>query len=122
MLRFGPDGVTGHPDHRAISACTAAVFHSAAPPSARLLQATVAERRVSRWIELHASLSVFLPGYPVIDPAAQLAVDLVLNRDIATRKVRALAAQATQTTGLIATMGLDRYTAWVGDETFVERV
>jgi hypothetical protein len=32
-----------------------------------------------------------------------------------------LAAQATQTAGLIAAIGIDRYTAWVGDESFVER-
>jgi hypothetical protein len=48
-------------------------------------------------------------------------VDLVLDTETATRKVRALTAQATQTTSLIATLGLDRYTAWVGDESFVER-
>jgi LmbE family N-acetylglucosaminyl deacetylase len=122
VLTFGPDGITGHPDHQAVSVWTAAALDLAAPRSARLLQATVAERRVSRWSELHASLSVFLPGYPVIDPTALLAVDLVLDPDIAARKVRALAAQATQTTGLIATLGVDRYAAWVGDETFVERV
>ena len=34
--------------------------------------------------------------------------------------VRALAAQQTQTAGLIATLGADVYTAWVGDESFVE--
>jgi hypothetical protein len=33
-----------------------------------------------------------------------------------------LAAQATQTTGIIEAMGMDTYTAWVGDESFVERV
>ncbi len=122
VLTFGSDGITGHPDHQAVATWTAAAFDLAAPSSARLLQAALAERRVSRWSELHASLSVFLPGYPVIDPTARLAVDLVLDPDTAARKVRALAAQTTQTTGLITTMGLDHYTAWVGDETFVERV
>jgi LmbE family N-acetylglucosaminyl deacetylase len=121
VVTFGPDGITGHPDHQAVSAWAAAAFNLAAPATARLLHAAVAERRMSRWRELHASLSVFLPGYPVIDPTARLAVDLVLDPDIAARKVRALAAQATQTSSLIASMGLDRYTAWVGDETFVAR-
>jgi hypothetical protein len=36
------------------------------------------------------------------------------------RKVRALAAQTTQTAGPIAAMGIDRYTARVGDESFAE--
>jgi hypothetical protein len=29
-------------------------------------------------------------------------------------------AQTTQTTGLVAAMGVDRYTAWVGEESFLE--
>lgn len=121
VLTFGPDGITGHPDHQTVAAWTAAAFDRAGRSGARLLQATVAERRVSRWGALNESLSVFLPGYPITAPAARLAVDLVLDQDTVARKVRALTAQATQTAGLIAAMGIDRYTAWVGDESFVER-
>ena len=44
----------------------------------------------------------------------------MLSPDVAARKVRALAAQTTQTAGLITAMGVDRYTAWVGDESFVQ--
>jgi LmbE family N-acetylglucosaminyl deacetylase len=121
VLTFGPDGITGHPDHQAVSAWTAAAFDLAALPRARLLQAAIAERREARWGELNASLGIYLPGYPVLAPAARLAVDLVLDAEITDRKVRALTAQATQTSGLITAMGLDRYTAWVGEESFVER-
>jgi LmbE family N-acetylglucosaminyl deacetylase len=121
VLTFGPDGITGHPDHRAVSEWTAAAFDRAAAPGARLLQATIAERRVPRWGALNESLGIFEPGYPITTPAQRLAVDLVLDADTVARKVRALAAQATQTAGLIAAMGIDRYTAWVGDESFVER-
>ncbi|WP_455350976.1 hypothetical protein [Streptomyces sp. SYSU K217416] len=53
-------------------------------------------------------------------PARRLAVDLALDADTAARKVRALAAQETQTGELIAGMGVDRFAAWVGDESFVE--
>jgi hypothetical protein len=45
----------------------------------------------------------------------------VLDEETAARKVRALAAQVTQTAGLIAAMGVNRYTRWVGEESFVER-
>ena len=121
VLTFGPDGITGHPDHQTVSAWTVAAFDRAAPSGARLLQAAVTEHRVQRWSSLNASLSVYLTGYPVLAPPARLAVDLVLDPDITARKVRALAAQTTQTTGLIAMLGLDRYTAWVGEESFVER-
>ena len=122
ILTFGPDGITGHPDHRAVSAWVTAAHARAAAPGSRLLYAAVADRRVQRWKELDDSLGVYLPGYPVTTPTGRLAVDLVLDPDTATRKVRALAAQETQTAGLIAIMGMDTYTAWVGEESFIERV
>jgi LmbE family N-acetylglucosaminyl deacetylase len=120
VVTFGPDGITGHPDHRTVSAWVTAAFDRAAAPGARLLYAAAAERRVPRWQDLDERLGVYLPGYPVAVPDEQLAVDLVLDPDTAARKVRALAAQTTQTAGLIATMGIDCYTAWVGEESFVE--
>jgi LmbE family N-acetylglucosaminyl deacetylase len=121
VLTFGPDGITGHPDHQAVSAWTAAAFDRVAPDGARLLQAAFPEQRVARWRDLDSDLGVYLPGYPVVVPAERLVVDLQLSPDLAERKVRALAAQETQTAGLIVALGLDRYTAWVGEEGFVER-
>ena len=120
VLTFGPDGITGHPDHQVVSAWATAAFDQAAPPGARLLHSAVAQRR-GRWSTLNDSLGVFLPGYPVTTPTDRLSLDLVLDPDTAARKVRALAAQTTQTAGLIAAMGVDCYTAWVGDESFAER-
>jgi LmbE family N-acetylglucosaminyl deacetylase len=120
VLTFGPDGITGHLDHQAVSAWTTAAFDRAAPPGARLLYAAVTERHASRWNELDDELGVYLPGYPITTPDHRLAVDLVLDPDTAARKVRALGAQVTQTAGLIAIMGVERYTAWVGDECFAE--
>jgi len=120
VLTFGADGITGHPDHQAVGSWAAAAFDRTARPSARLLQAAVPERQVRQWGELNEQLGVYLPGYPVTVPDDRLVVDLVLEPQVAARKVRALAAQETQTSGLIATLGLERYTAWVADEAFVQ--
>ena len=120
VLTFGPDGITGHPDHQAVSTWASAAFDLAAPTEARLLQAAIAERREARWGQLNANLGIYLPGYAVPAPPDRLAVDLVLDPEIVDRKVRALSAQTTQTTGLIEAMGLDRYTAWVGEESFTD--
>jgi LmbE family N-acetylglucosaminyl deacetylase len=120
VVTFGRDGLTGHPDHRTVSAWTGAAFDHAAPRGARLLHATLAQRRAPRWSALTASLGIYPPGYPVLTPTDELAVDLVLPPEVARRKFRALAAQETQTTGLITALGVNRYTAWVGDESFVE--
>jgi LmbE family N-acetylglucosaminyl deacetylase len=120
VLTFGPDGITGHPDHQTVSAWAGAAFQRVALPGSRLLHAAVTEQRAARWSALSERLDVYQPGYPVLTPDERLAVDLVLTDDVAARKVRALAAQATQTTGLIAALGAEVYTAWVGVEEFAE--
>lgn len=120
VLTFGPDGITGHPDHQTVSAWTTAAFRTAGPPAARLLYSTYSDRRTERWAELNNRLAIFAPGYPIFTPADRLAVDLVLDPATAARKARALAAQETQTTELIAMLGLERYTSWVSDESFVD--
>jgi LmbE family N-acetylglucosaminyl deacetylase len=122
VVTFGPDGITGHPDHQAVSAWTTAAFDQAARPGARLLYAAFSGQRVRRWQELTDAFGIFPPGYPPSIPDDQLAVDLDLDEDTVDRKVRALMAQVTQTAGLIDAMGLDRYTAWMSEESFVERV
>ena len=121
VLTFGPDGNTGHPDHRAVSGWAAAAFDRVARPGARLLQSTVTEGWVRRWREVNESFGVFLAGYPVTTRDEDLTVHLQLDRAVAARKVRALAAQTTQTAGLIAAMGQDSFTAWVSEEAFAER-
>lgn len=122
VLTFGPDGITGHPDHQAVGGWVAAAFDLASRPGTRLLHSAVSARRIPRWSAVDDSLGVYLPGYPVPVPDDTLALDLVLDGDSAARKVRALAAQQTQTAGLISAMGVDCYTEWVRDETFVEWV
>jgi LmbE family N-acetylglucosaminyl deacetylase len=119
VLTFGPDGITGHPDHQTVSGWTGMAFARAAPPEARLLHAAMSEPRAARWAALEAGLGVYSHGYPITTPADRLALDLVLDPSTAARKVRALRAQATQTDPLVAAMGIDVYTAWVGVESFV---
>ncbi len=120
VVTFGPDGNTGHPDHQAVSAWATAAFDRAAPPGARLLYSAVTDRWARRWRELNEKLEVFVPGYPVVTADDRLAIDLVLDPDTLARKVRALAAQTTQTAGVIEAMGIDTYAQWVSEEAFVD--
>jgi LmbE family N-acetylglucosaminyl deacetylase len=119
VVTFGPDGFTGHIDHRTVSAWATAAFAKVAAPGARLLYAAAPEGRAGRWAALNDELGVYEAGYPVLVPNADLALDLVLDPETLDRKVRALAAQATQTAGLIDMLGIETYTAWVGEESFV---
>ena len=63
VLTFGPDGVTGHPDHRTVSAWTGAAF-AAAAPGARLLHAAVPAGRVRRGGRGCTSFDVYAAGLP----------------------------------------------------------
>jgi LmbE family N-acetylglucosaminyl deacetylase len=120
VLTFGPDGNTGHPDHRAVSRWAAAAFDRVARPGARLLQSTVTEGWARRWSPVNESFGVFSSGYPVVTAEENLSVHVTLAPAVAARKVRSLAAQTTQTAGLIAAMGLDSFTAWASEEAFTD--
>ncbi|MCZ7528071.1 MAG: PIG-L family deacetylase [Acidimicrobiia bacterium] len=116
VMTFGPDGMTGHPDHRAVSAWTAFAVHEHAPRGTRLLFAT----KTHDWVEEHPELNrlVFPDAPPPRARRDDLVLDLRLADDLLERKVSALEAQASQTSGLIAAVGRERFGAWVRDEHF----
>jgi len=119
VVTFGPDGLTGHPDHRAVSAWTYQAFLRTAPPRARLWHAAMPERR-RHWEAAIDGLGVYPPGLPEYHPQDRLVVDWALPPALADRKLRALLAQATQVGGLIEALGAETYAAWVAEEAYVE--
>jgi LmbE family N-acetylglucosaminyl deacetylase len=120
VVTFGPDGLTGHPDHRTVSAWTTAA-HALAAPHARLLYATTTDVFADRWQDLHTQLGVFYdPSLPLRTPSDRVALEVVLDHDLSDRKMVALRAQASQTDGLLAALGERRYRAWWSTETFTE--
>ena len=120
ILTFGADGMTGHPDHRAISAWVTAA-HGAVGRGARLLHATLEADYCERYRALHARFDVFLdPALPSTHRRSELAVHLQLKGPLLDRKLVALRAQATQTQPVIDAFGLPEYECWVADEAFVD--
>jgi len=118
VLTFGPDGLTGHGDHRAVSAWTDRALRRA-PTAPRLLHAVVTQRWLDRVGESVAPMDDAGDAFaPCPDDA--LAVDLELDGELLDRKVAALRAQATQTAGLEAAVGPERYRAAVAGEYFRE--
>jgi LmbE family N-acetylglucosaminyl deacetylase len=119
IVTFGPDGMTGHEDHQTVSAW-ATDAHALAAPDARLLYATTTEEFARDWEPDRQAFNVFLAdGLPLRTPATELAVQLRLDADAADRKIVALRAQASQTTGLFAALGEERVRRWWSTETFV---
>ena len=120
ILTFGPDGITGHSDHRRVSEWTLEARDRIAP-TARLLYPAYPTTHSDRWQELYDECDIFMePDLPVRPPPEDVAFELTLHGALADRKLVAMRAQASQTTGLIEAMGEQTYRAWISAEGFVE--
>jgi LmbE family N-acetylglucosaminyl deacetylase len=118
IVTFGPDGFTGHTDHRVVSqwATQAAAIHG----SVRVLHAAKTTGWIQTFAPLHDRFPIFYPGYPQGVDVNRLAVDLCLDDDRLDRKVRALRAHATQTAPIVASLGLTAWREWIRRESFID--
>jgi LmbE family N-acetylglucosaminyl deacetylase len=115
VVTFGPDGFTGHPDHIAVSGWVDQMLtRVAAPP--RVLHAVTVEPAVDPGLD--EDFGVFELGRPRICTPDELSLSLPLAGAALDRKVSALLRQESQTGGLVAAVGLDRFRAWVATEHF----
>ncbi|HEY8059436.1 MAG TPA: PIG-L family deacetylase [Acidimicrobiales bacterium] len=120
VVTFGPDGVTGHPDHQAVWRWATSAW-VATGRQARLLCATTTARFADEHADLHDRFDVFLdPDLPLRTPEDDLALLVEPADDVLDQKLAALRAQASQTAGLIEAFGEDRYRRWFSRETFTD--
>jgi len=120
VVTFGPDGMTGHPDHRAMWRWATAAW-LATGRQARLLLATTTEQFADEHADLHDRFDVFLdPELPVRTPQDDLALTVEPDGEVLDQKLAALRAQASQTAGLVDGFGEDRFRTWFAQETFVD--
>lgn len=119
VVTFGAEGMTGHADHRTVSAW---VHEACAAPvaggSLRLLRATTTAAFADEHADLFERFPIYDEGLPLRTPEDELAVVVELDEATLDRKVAALRAMATQVSGLFAAMGEERYYPWVRRETF----
>lgn len=119
IVTFGPDGLTGHDDHRTVSAWATAARAMTAP-QARLLYATTTASFEDRWGEVNAQFGVyFAREAPPRTPDDEVALALALSGDVLDRKVAALRAHASQTATMVETLGADAFRAWWSTESFL---
>lgn len=120
ILTFGPDGMTFHPDHIAVHQWVTAAWH-ASGHEARLLYATSSVEFIDRYRDQFEEWDMYMTDErPTGVPTDELGIHERLDGWALDRKLAALRAMTTQTSGLIAMLGEEAYGDQVGEESFVE--
>lgn len=107
MLTFGPDGITGHQDHIAVSRWVTTAFNEAANPGTKLLYAAAPLSHFDQWQVLFENYNVFYPGYPQLFKEEDLVLTYAVPDDLMALKRRAIRAHASQVDGFIDEVGED---------------
>jgi LmbE family N-acetylglucosaminyl deacetylase len=119
IVTFGPDGMTGHPDHQTVSAWVTEAWQRSGRRGA-LWYATTTPAFQEEWDELHRRLDIWFDGaLPPVTPAHELALELVCDQDLLDLKYQVLRAHASQTAVLEELLGTDVFRAWWSREFFV---
>ena len=124
IVTFGPEGMTGHADHRAISAWTTEAWRRIGR-RAELWYATLTHEYHRDWGELSQQVGLWMDdAEPPVTHPSELSVTVRLSGSMLASKHRALRAHASQTLALEDLVGPARYREWWSTESFVsaERV
>jgi len=116
IVTFGPDGVTGHPDHIAVGRW---VRRAVAERGDRvpLLTAATADGWHPESIERFHTINAFWPGFPVT-PDEPAGLPVRLDGEQLARKLAALACHASQMAPVTAALGLDHLLSVAGTECY----
>jgi LmbE family N-acetylglucosaminyl deacetylase len=118
VLTFGPDGMTGHPDHRAVSQWTERASKQAVS-TPTLYFATKTPEWASMFEAVGEALGVMMGADEIPrTPRDQLAIHVDLDGQLLDIKERAMLAQASQVDDMIAALGRDRYRDVLREESF----
>lgn len=116
VVTFGPDGITGHPDHQAVSRWTIGAWRRW--PSTELLLATMTDEFLdrNRGLNERIGLSMGPPLYSI--PEHDLALHVQPSPEEQRRKSQVLDAHASQTTALVDLVGRRAFDDWWSHEMF----
>jgi LmbE family N-acetylglucosaminyl deacetylase len=119
VLTFGPDGMTGHSDHKTVCAWTTEAVRRRPGRRAALHYATVEQDWIERYFDHMVQAGVYEEGVEQTrTPASELSIDFRLPPQVHERKLAALRAQPSQVEPLIAAVGEDVYRGLTGAEFF----
>jgi LmbE family N-acetylglucosaminyl deacetylase len=119
VVTFGPDGLTGHDDHRAVSGWVTDAWRRTGR-AGRLWFATLTPSFHRVWGRLHDEAGLWVEGRrPPATGESDLAARVAFDEELARRKYAALRAHASQTDGLVTLAGEERFRRWWSQEVFV---
>ena len=122
IVTFGPEGMTGHRDHRAISAWTTEAWRRTGCRG-ELWYATLTPEFHAEWGHLNDEVGLWSErSRPPSTPRSGLAAQVHLTGGELRQKHRALRAHGSQTRPLETHVGADRYRDWWAAESFVAAV
>ncbi len=119
IVTFGPDGMTGHDDHRTISSWVTQAWRLSGG-AARLWYATLTPEFHATWGVLNERVGLWFDGaQPPVTLRRDLAAHIVCSGPSLDVKHRALRAHVSQTRPLEELVGARTYRAWWSSESFV---
>ncbi len=118
VLTFGPDGMTGHPDHQSVSRWVDAAVELFDGPRPRILQATNTPQWLAVWRPKLDELGVYMDAEPPCHPVGELRSHVRLSDDEKDMKFRALLCQASQIEPLVQHFGADQLREAFSEESF----
>jgi LmbE family N-acetylglucosaminyl deacetylase len=118
VLTFGPDGMTGHDDHKAVCRWATAAFDKVARPGAVLAYATNTPDWNARFVEPFNELNVYMGVQPPETPADDLVVHVDLTGELLEAKLRALRSMPSQVQPLVDAVGEETYREAMVQESF----
>jgi LmbE family N-acetylglucosaminyl deacetylase len=104
VLTFGPDGITGHPDHISVGRWATAA-HAVAAPNALLAYATYTPGWLERFRPGLDKVGAFMGSEPPSNPVDGLVIHEVFDGEVLDAKLRAIRAQVSQVEPLVAALG-----------------
>jgi LmbE family N-acetylglucosaminyl deacetylase len=119
VVTFGPDGLTGHSDHRTVSRWVSGARERVGSRAA-LWYAALTPEFLDRWGAVCTEQGVWMDGGPPepVDPADVVHVQ-TCSGALLDRKYASLAAHTSQTAELIERVGEQQYRQWWSTEAFV---
>lgn len=107
VFSFGPDGMTDHPDHKAVCAWTTEAFRRAAKPGARLYYATTTPEWAEEFVPRLNKFNVFAPGFPPVTSPGTLDINFALSPELLELKLKAISCHVSQVEGMMNAFGED---------------